>query len=174
MQRSRANKGIRVEHQYVTACRFLIAQIVGANKSEVRLGFDYLNLRVLAADELDRSITRSVVNIQDLLLQRVLRRLDLAQAFVDQFSDEDEDPTLGRLGATRPLRHLLAPRGAAGERPLVTAKHVTISQVTRQLLATARLVVMAGVEDPSPAVAVLREYVQQTIRLEGGGWYFFV
>lgn len=85
----------------------------------------------------------------------------LPVVFVDRYASGDEDPALGRLGETRPLRHLLAPSGGDRQRPLVDVRHATISQVDRTLLATARLVVVAGIEDPGPAAGILRQYVEQ-------------
>jgi len=81
--------------------------------------------------------------------------------FVDQFDDQQEDPVWGRLGETRPLRHLLAPQTAArGHRPLIETNHVTIDRLNRALLATARLVVMAGVAGPGDQAELLYDYVR--------------
>ncbi len=86
----------------------------------------------------------------------------LPVVFVDQYDDQQEDPALGQLGETRPLRHLLAPRSTQQEqRPLVEVRHVAISGVDRALLASARLVVVAGLSDPQPVAGLLRQYVQQ-------------
>ena len=83
--------------------------------------------------------------------------------FVDAIAADDENPAAGRLGETRPLRQLLAPVSVAGatERQLVDIRHVTVSQLNRTLLASARLVVMAGITDPGESVTLLREYVAQ-------------
>ncbi len=86
----------------------------------------------------------------------------LPVVFVDQIADGAEDPTLGRLGETRPLRQLLAPRTSPkGARPLIDIRHVTANELSRATLSTARLVVLAGVSDPSRVVDLLSEYVQQ-------------
>ncbi len=86
----------------------------------------------------------------------------LPVVFVDHVRESDEDPALRRLGETRPLRQLLASSTIrTGQRPLVDIQHVTVDQLSRALLSTARLVVVAGVPDPSPGVDLLREYVQQ-------------
>jgi len=86
----------------------------------------------------------------------------LPAVFVDQYRDEQEDPALGMLGETRPLRHLLAPKTSdRNRRPLIAIRHVTIDEVDQALLAASRLVVVAGVADPGPAIELLRQYVQQ-------------
>ncbi len=86
----------------------------------------------------------------------------LPVVFVDQYNDDQENAALGQLGETRPLRHLLAPRSARqNQRPLVNVHHVTISAVNRSLLASARLVVIAGVSDPSSIAGLLHQYVRQ-------------
>jgi len=84
----------------------------------------------------------------------------LPVVFVDQYG-QDEDPRRNRYGETWPLRRLLAPvtsREDAAER-LVRSRRATVDRVDRELLADARLVVVAGVSSPGPAVAPLREYV---------------
>ncbi len=96
----------------------------------------------------------------------------LPVVFVDQFGDHDEDPTLGRTGETLPLRRLLAARvQRADERMLIDTRHVTVQQLDRALLSTARLVVVAGVANPAGAAQVLREYVEQggSLLLAAGG-----
>ncbi len=87
----------------------------------------------------------------------------LPVVFIDQYDDQQEDPRLGRLGETRHIRQLLAPvlGQAATRRPLIDVHHVTLKDVTRSLLAPARLVVMAGIADPGNTVPLLREYVEQ-------------
>lgn len=92
--------------------------------------------------------------------------------FVDQYG-EDEGLSRQRYGETLPLRRLLAPVTSRAEslRPLIQMKHVTIDQVTRDLLSTARLVVIAGVDSPGEAAAPLVEFVRQGGRviLAAGG-----
>jgi len=86
----------------------------------------------------------------------------LPVVFVDQVG-ADEDPGRNRFGETYRLRRLLAPR-AAGEEPRqqpVEVRQVKPGRLDRNLLADARLVVMAGIADPAAAVPVLREYVEQ-------------
>ncbi|QDU98181.1 BatA domain-containing protein [Lignipirellula cremea] len=80
--------------------------------------------------------------------------------FVDQYGAQGEDEAKGQIGETRPLRRLLAP-GIEGERRLVEVRHVTIDQLNRDVLADARLVIVAGVASPAGAVDLLREYVEQ-------------
>lgn len=85
----------------------------------------------------------------------------LKVVFVDQFSATEEDPAQGRTGETRALRVLMAPRTsrALAPRQLVSVQHVTIDEVNRQNLASARLVVIAGIANPGPAGQLLADYV---------------
>ncbi len=86
----------------------------------------------------------------------------LPVVFVDQYGD-DEDPKKNRFGETYHLRHLLAPatgRAEASEE-LIRVRRARIEEVDANLLADARLVVVAGVADPRAAVAPLRQYVVQ-------------
>ncbi len=83
--------------------------------------------------------------------------------FVDQFGADDENASRNSYGETWQLRRLLVPiidRNDAA-RQLVRIEHVTLDQLTEDLLADARLVVIAGVDDPSLKVDLLREYVEQ-------------
>jgi hypothetical protein len=91
----------------------------------------------------------------------------LPVVFVDQFGAEGEDLIQGRVGETRPLRRLLAPRTSRSDAPrqLVRVRHVTLAGLTQEVLSDARLVVVAGVQDPGDNVNLLREYVQQGGRL---------
>lgn len=86
----------------------------------------------------------------------------LPVVFVDQYGPK-EDPRAGRLGETLPLRRLLAPTAAndRAEHQLVEVRHTTIDRLDQETLRDARLVVIAGVASPGPAVPVLRQYVQQ-------------
>lgn len=86
----------------------------------------------------------------------------LPVVFVDQYG-EQEEPRRNQYGETFPLRRLLAPVTARGDvtRQLVNVRQMTIEAVDRSVLKDARLVVIAGVERPGPAVTVLREFVQQ-------------
>ncbi len=86
--------------------------------------------------------------------------------FVDQYGAE-EGLARQQYGETLPLRRLLAPVTSRADslKPLVQIKHLTIDQVTRDLLSTARLVVIAGVEEPGDAVEPLVEFVRQGGRL---------
>jgi aerotolerance regulator-like protein/VWA domain-containing protein len=86
----------------------------------------------------------------------------LPVVFVDQYGG-DEDPTKNRYGETFRLRRLLAPvtsRGDSG-RQLIQVRHVKIDDLDQDLLQDARLVVIAGIENPGPAVRLLRDYVEQ-------------
>jgi hypothetical protein len=98
----------------------------------------------------------------------------LPVVFVDQYGP-DEDPKLSRYGETYWLRRLLAPAGkrTAAERPLIQVRHLKMSQLTRETLADARLVVVAGVASPQGATTLLREYVQQggNLILAAGGQF---
>ncbi len=82
--------------------------------------------------------------------------------FVDQYGDQ-EDVSRHRIGETYALRHLLAPRLAteAVPRRLIHVQHVRLEQLTQEMLETARLVVIAGVDTPASSVGLLREYVLQ-------------
>ena len=87
----------------------------------------------------------------------------LPVVFVDQFNDETEDVAINRVGETRHLRKLLAPSfgDRENQRHLIRVRHRNINQLDRDLLADARLVVVAGIADPGTKVDLLREYVQQ-------------
>ncbi|MGI8982336.1 MAG: BatA domain-containing protein [Pirellulaceae bacterium] len=89
----------------------------------------------------------------------------LPVVFVDQFGAEDEDPARNRLGETIRLRKLLAPKAAREEAPrqVVKIKHVRADELTQDVLADARLVVVAGLAniDDVNTVPMLRDYVKQ-------------
>ena len=95
----------------------------------------------------------------------------LPVVFVDQHG-ADEDPGRDRIGETYRLRRLLAPITvrADADQHLVDVRHVQIDQLDRDLLQDVRLVVVAGIADPSVAVPLLREYVEQggTLLLAAG------
>lgn len=112
----------------------------------------------IAHDELPEDDRRSIV---------VPVVAALPVVFVDQFGATDEQPARGRLGETRHLRTLLAPAFRdQQEAALVRVRHVTPDALSRELLADARLVVIAGVRPPTAdQVALLREYVGQGGRL---------
>jgi hypothetical protein len=82
--------------------------------------------------------------------------------FVDQYGS-DEDPRRNRFGETFRLRRLLAPMTSRNDqdRQLIQIRHVKIDQLSRDLLADARLVVVAGINSPENSVPLLREYVEQ-------------
>jgi len=83
--------------------------------------------------------------------------------FVDQYGEE-ENLEKNKIGETYALRHLMAPRSSSdkSQRRLIHIEHVRQDQLTQELLETARLVVMAGIERPDEAaIPLLREYVQQ-------------
>ncbi|MEX2185721.1 MAG: BatA domain-containing protein [Pirellulales bacterium] len=88
----------------------------------------------------------------------------LPVVFVDELGAEGEQPSRQVFGETRPLRRILAPTSRAAESPppLVEVRHTTIDHLDRKLLSDARLVVVAGVEQPGDAaVDLLRDYVAQ-------------
>lgn len=91
----------------------------------------------------------------------------LPVVFVDQYGAEGEDLIQGRVGETRPLRKLLAPRTSRVEAPrqLIKVRHITLADLSQEVLADARLVVLAGIADPEDSVPLLRQYVQQGGRL---------
>ena len=97
----------------------------------------------------------------------------LPVVFVDSLGSH-EDTKKKIYGDTYWLRRWLAPQsGQAGQdRPLVQVRHVTIDQLSRKLLADARLVVIGGVARPSPEqVTLLEQYVEQggNLILAAGG-----
>lgn len=86
----------------------------------------------------------------------------LPVVFVDQYG-ERENPQKNIYGETHHLRRLLSPitnRGDSG-RQLIQIRHTSVEGLNRDMLEDARLVVMAGVDSPGPAVRMLKEYVQQ-------------
>jgi hypothetical protein len=86
----------------------------------------------------------------------------LPVVFIDQYGAA-EDSRRNRFGETRHLRRLLAPvvSRADAEKQLVQVRHVGIDKVDRELLADARLVVVAGVRSPASITPLLREYALQ-------------
>jgi hypothetical protein len=87
----------------------------------------------------------------------------LPVVFVDQYGAEQEDAIKGRLGETRHLRKLLAPKTSRSEAPrqLISVRHITQDELTQEVLADARLVVLAGLQAPGESVELLRDYVKQ-------------
>jgi hypothetical protein len=80
--------------------------------------------------------------------------------FIDQWGT-DENLTADRIGETWPLRKLVgAARQHAGPR-VRQWQHHSIADIDRGLLSRSRLVVIAGVRDPSTVVQMLREFVEQ-------------
>lgn len=89
----------------------------------------------------------------------------LPVVFVDQYGAEEEDPARNKLGETIRLRKLLAPKAAREEAPrqVVKIKHVRADELSPDVLADARLVVIGGLTniDDVNTVPLLREYVTQ-------------
>src|SRR5262245_31785985 len=87
----------------------------------------------------------------------------LPVVFVDQYGPDQEDPLKGRLGETRHLRKLLAPKTSRTDAPrqLITVRHVAQNDLSRDLLADARLVVVAGLREPGEIAPLLADYVRQ-------------
>lgn len=87
----------------------------------------------------------------------------LPVVFIDQFGATGEDPLKGRLGETRHLRQLLAPRTSRSEQPrqLVRIEHITPDALTQEMLSQSRLVVIAGISEPGTMTPLLREFVLQ-------------
>jgi hypothetical protein len=87
----------------------------------------------------------------------------LPVVFIDQYSPEQESVVQGRLGETRHLRNLLAPRTSRSEAPrqLINVRHLTAGGVTQEILADARLVIVAGLRDPASMTPLLRDFVRQ-------------
>jgi len=87
----------------------------------------------------------------------------LPVVFIDQYGDE-ENLEQNRIGETYALRHLLAPRSSVdkSQRRLIQTVHLRPDQVTQEILETARLVIIAGVEKPDEStISLIHEYVQQ-------------
>lgn len=86
----------------------------------------------------------------------------LPVVFVDEYGGQ-EDLSLNRIGESYALRHLIAPKtaGELDQRRLIRVVHLRQDQLSQEVLSTARLVVMAGVERPDACVTLLREFVQQ-------------
>ena len=83
--------------------------------------------------------------------------------FIDQYG-RNERPGENMFGETARVRKLLSTgsRDASGRKQLVKQILRTIGEITREDLKEARLVVIAGVESPTPeSVVLLREYVEQ-------------
>jgi len=88
--------------------------------------------------------------------------------FIDQWSDSEESPALGRLGETWVLRQLLCPQTTANRqqehliRPIHLSHREAEGEPLRAALREARLAVVAGLESPSvELVSMLRSYVEQ-------------
>jgi len=95
--------------------------------------------------------------------------------FIDQHG-RGENPAENMYGETARVRKLLSSgsRSSSGGKQLVRQVLRTISEVTREDLKEARLVVLGGVEMPTPeSVSMLREYVEQggNIFLAAGGMF---
>jgi hypothetical protein len=99
----------------------------------------------------------------------------LPVVFVDQHSEQDEDPARDRYGETFQIRQLLAPVTTRGQNTaqLIQVRHTTLDQLVKSApggeepsdlvaLEDVRLVIIAGVDRPDPGrVKLLREYVLQ-------------
>jgi hypothetical protein len=87
----------------------------------------------------------------------------LPVVFVDQYGPAEEDAARGRLGETRHLRRLLAPRTSRSDAPrqLISVLHITPDGLNRELLADARLVIVAGVRQPGAMAELLADYVHR-------------
>jgi hypothetical protein len=87
----------------------------------------------------------------------------LPVVFIDQYGPEQEDAIKGRLGETRHLRKLLAPKTSRSDAPrqLISVRHITPDDLNQDLLADARLVMVAGLQSPQGIVELLSDYVRQ-------------
>jgi hypothetical protein len=137
----------------------------GAREVTFQHVFDNLALEPGAAVDVPVAATLTADNLPEddsrCLVVPVVAGLPVV--FVDQYGAERENPIQNRVGATRHLRRLLAPSATGGgqTRQLIQIRHLTLDQLTRDVLADSRLVVMAGVADPGRHVTLLREYVLQ-------------
>jgi len=82
--------------------------------------------------------------------------------FVDQYGSL-EQPDSYRYGESFPLRQLIYSQMASSHAVGSTRpSHITIDEISTEMLATARLVVVAGVRGPTPQVVeLLRQYVDR-------------
>ncbi|MGE0758118.1 MAG: BatA domain-containing protein [Pirellulaceae bacterium] len=89
--------------------------------------------------------------------------------FVDQYGADQERPALGRFGETRHLRQLLITQAGSADRASRPGRalgsggprHVRLEQLDRNVLADARVVVLAGLASPADKVDLLRDFVVQ-------------
>jgi Aerotolerance regulator N-terminal/von Willebrand factor type A domain len=89
---------------------------------------------------------------------------ELPVVFIDQYGASQEDVIKNRVGETRPLRKLLAPVHSRNEqrRAFIKVIHLASTEVTQEVLSTARAVVMAGVAQPNTELlTMLQEYATQ-------------
>lgn len=124
-----------------------------AAQTSVRPAWVSVRTTEAATDRLLRDNTRY-------LAAPVVRQLPIL--LVDAFG-ADENRDAGRTGETRQLRRLLNPRPRDGVYDsFVECRQATLPQLTPEMLAEVRVVVVAGVESPAPeSVALLRQYVEQ-------------
>ena len=88
----------------------------------------------------------------------------LPVVFVDQYGAEQEDAIQGRLGETRHLRKLLAPKTSRSDAPrqLVKVRHITPDELNAGRAGRRPAGVIAGVQSPQATWSdLLRHYVQQ-------------
>lgn len=88
---------------------------------------------------------------------------DFPIVFIDQFG-EQEDVDRNQIGETYALRQLVSPRNSsdATSHQLIQIHHLNPDATTQEQLQTARLVVVGGIEEPSPEfISLLRQYVVQ-------------
>lgn len=87
----------------------------------------------------------------------------LPVVFVDELGAAEENRAQNHYGETRFLRRWFSPAVTRGDASRTLAKivHVKLEDLSPELLSGARLVVVAGVEDPAEKVDLLREYVVQ-------------
>ncbi|RCS54221.1 VWA domain-containing protein [Bremerella cremea] len=88
--------------------------------------------------------------------------------FIDQWSEAEESPDLGRVGDTWTLRQLLSPKSdsSRAEQHLIRAIHLSQreaeGETLRAALRDARLTIVSGIEAPSAnLVDTLHSYVRQ-------------
>ncbi|MCH7729721.1 MAG: hypothetical protein IH991_25105 [Planctomycetes bacterium] len=155
-----------VKDQEVGSKSVRLTSALGAR--EVRFEHVFDGLRVEsgkpAAVPMTASITGDRLSLDDERHLVVHVVSELPVVFVDQFGPDEEDSRKNRRGETKSLRKLLAPRlsGEDRSRQLVKIRHRKIGQLTLKDLEDARLVVIAGVNSPSPDVVImLREFVTQ-------------
>ncbi|MCH8044108.1 MAG: BatA domain-containing protein [Planctomycetes bacterium] len=131
-------------------------------RGEVRFIAAKAEVRVAAGGKGDAATSEERLQEDDSRYLSVPVASALPVVFVDELGGKQENSASGQFGETRKLRLLLAPGSTSdSQRQMIAVRHVRIEELDREMLADARLVVIAGVESPAASVDLLREYVVQ-------------